>query len=650
MNKRTLRMVAVLLLLLLLAGCGKQADSPTVPIVPTTEGGPLIPTTEPLYPTTEPTQPTDATEPPPELAPVTYLNSILWRTYPEFLSLGNGNLLACRNYFEPDTGIVNFLDIINVYEDRVVAQGRSETPRELVRQNFDDGCFVLADPAENRFYVYDQQLQIVETLTVPHTEGFFSHDRSTYYYLQDRVLYRMEMATGNYGRMGLQEDLRFERLVSIHPDQDIICARAYLSHYQEICGFAAIDCTTGALLVLRDDVEHLWFDDNKIYAARTSETVYGYDMLFGNADTGVLDCITTETFGSSDVAYSVLPGSGYMVLYTLDEEETPESTLYNLAGRGISCELKRYDYFNSLLNAVYLEQEQLIVGLYPVEYDFAPVVIDPKAMTFGMSTSIQTEQWGQSVDQRLLSLYRAEKEGPDLPHDLEALRQRADGLEEKFGIRVLMEQQIVNPCGGYAEVEGDPAAIDTALNQLEAALSKYPDGFLSQFRNGIGEGGLYLCLTGRIQGDLMPVGKTGRTGDRYDIVIDITAGELERTIHHEMWHAIEMKLSTDRFAHPQWEDCNPEGFTYYRSYDSGYAGLTQDTFAQSGAACYFVDAYSKVNGTEDRARLMENVMTGDASALMASPNLQKKLSIMAQTIRNHFDTKLWSTPLWEQYL
>lgn len=647
MKKRTIRLMAGLLLLLQLTGCGNQAASPTVPIDNTTEGSVLIPTTQPSYPATEPTRATEPTQPPPTLEPVTYLESIVWRTQPEFLSLGEGKLLACRNYFEEGTGIVNFLDVVDVYKDQILVQGRNETPRELMKETFEDGCFVLKDPAENLCYVYNGNLEILETISVPNTDGYFSHDRSYYYFLQDRVLYRMDVSSGNYGRMALQEDLRFERITDIHPDRDILCLRAYLTVYQEICGFSAIDCSTGALVVLREDVEHLWFYKDCIFAAKTSGTVYGYDMVFGKSESATLDCITTETFGSTQAAYNVLSGSGYMVHYTLDEE-APEATIFDLSGRGVSSELERYGYYNTLLDAVYLEQEQLIVGLYPVEYDFAPVVIDPKAMNFIMSTDMQSERWGDSVDQRLLSLYRLEQEGPNLPKSLETQRQRADALEEKFGIRVLIGEQIAAPCGQYARVEEDPTLIDQALTQLETALSKYPEGFPAQFRNGVREGGLCLCLTGGLEGDLMPVGKTSQTGDRYDIAIDITADGLEQTIHHEMWHAIEMKLSTHRFDHPQWDACNPEGFTYYQRYDSGYSALTQYTFAQSGPSCYFVDAYARINGTEDRARLMETVMMGDEAGMLSAPILKKKLDIMAQTIRDHFNTTGWTTPLWER--
>ena len=138
--------------------------------------------------------------------------------------------------------------------------------------------------------------------------------------------------------------------------------------------------------------------------------------------------------------------------------------------------------------------------------------------------------------------------------------------------------------------------------------------------------------------------------DRYALAIDITSDALERTVHHELWHAIEMRLSTDSFDHPQWAAINPQGFTYYGHYDSGYGTLTADTFAEKGSDCCFVDAYSKINGTEDRARLMENVMSTDATQLLQSQALRQKLQIMSKAIRDHFNTNGWDTPYWERQL
>jgi hypothetical protein len=239
---------------------------------------------------------------------------------------------------------------------------------------------------------------------------------------------------------------------------------------------------------------------------------------------------------------------------------------------------------------------------------------------------------------------------PESSPQLQTQRQRADALETKYGVRILLGQQTQLLWAESAQVAENPEQIDAALTQLEMVLALYPEGFFPQFCNGIGEGGLYFCLTGRINGELSPLGRTKAVADRYDIAMDITAEGFQRTAHHEIWHAIEMKLSTDSFAHPQWEASNPEGFSYYGHYDKGYGALTQDTYAVAGAGCYFVDAYSKVNGTEDRARIMENVMATDATELLQSPVLRQKLEIMSKAIRDHFDTTGWQTPYWERYL
>ena len=655
MKKRTLRAVAAIIsMLLLLAGCEQGASEP----VPTTTlqttvteetDAVLIPTTGPINPTTEPTEATEPTEPPPSLEPVTLLSSIRWKTYPELLSLGNGNLLACRNYYEEGSGIVNFLDIFNVYDDRVLVQGRNETPRELVEQQFTDGCFVISDPATNTFYVYDQQLHVSSSFTAPNTEGWFSHDRSSYYFVENRMLYRMDVASGNYGRMALQEDLRLESLLSIHPDRDILCAKVYLSYYQDYCGIGVIDCTTGNLLFLKDDIEYLWFDEDRFYAAKTNDRMYGNDLYSGSLDGGLVEYITAEALGSDTVSYNVLSDSGYMVLHTVDEDNL-STTIYDLFRKGASSELKQYGYSTSTLDPIYMEQEQLIFGLWPDGYYFSPVVIDPKVLQFQMATHVQSTEWKNLVDERLLINYRLEMEGADLSTQLQSQRQKADELEEKYGVRILIGRQTNALCGTYTEAEETTERIDMALIQLDEALSLYPEGFFAQLRNGAKEGGIYLCLTGRITGDLSPVGMTKRNGDRYDLAIDITSDGLARTVHHEIWHAIEMKMSTDSFDHPQWEACNPTDFQYYGSYDSGYGTLTDHTFEQSGPGCYFVDAYSKINGTEDRARLMENVMATDATALLQSTALREKLQIMSKAIRDHFDTDGWQTPYWERYL
>lgn len=640
--------LAALLLATALTGCGKEP--PLEPIEPSYNTAPLISTAPPT--TTEPTEvtePTEPTEPAPCLEPVTRLSCIRWQTVPQLLSLGEGQVLACRNDAEEGKGIVNLLEIVDVYEDTVVAQAKNDVPLELLEQSFSDGHFVLKNSRDNTLRIYDRSLQLVKEFSAPNVEGYFSADRKNYYFVDNDVLYRMDLNTGNQGRIALQYDLRLVNLIGVHPDRNIVAARFYRSFYDESYGVCAIDCSTGKFLILNENASQLWFDGDTFYAAVTSDHVYGSDICFGSLSGGVLQKATTSALGSDAVSYTILSGSGILLHRTTDEKNL-STTVYDLTQNGISSQLAQYDYLTSTLGPVYLRREQLIFGVCPSDTEYAPVVIDPKVLSYEKSLSINKEIWAALVDKAAILRYQEEVAGPALPNSLSALRQQADALEEKYGVKILMENQTLQLCMSHAAVQSDPTLIADALTALEQALSLYPKGFLKQFQNGIGEGGLYFCLTGRIQGSLDPVGKALKVRNRYEILLDIGAEELDKTVHHELWHAIEMKLSTDSFDQSRWNAANPKNFLYYGHYDSGYQKLTKWTYAQSGEGCYFVDAYARINPREDRARLMEYVMATDATELLRSPALQKKLQIMSNAIREQFDTTGWDKPHWEQYL
>lgn len=632
----------------LLGGCQKRPATEDVP--PMTNATPdTAPSVSVTLPSTPPvTELPDATQRP-SLEPVTRLASIKWRTVPQLLSLGDGKVLACRNYYEKGTGIVNFLDILDVYEDTVLVQDRNDSPMELVEQQFEDGCFVLRDDRSSSFRVYDPSLRITGSFSAPNVDGRFSPDRKHYYFVENNVLYRMDTGTGSHTRMTLEHDPRLKKIIGGHPDRDILVAEFYLSFYNETSGICAIDCTTGKLLLLNDVASHLWFDADTFYAAVTNDQVYGNDIYYGSLSGGNLQKASAAALGSDTVSYTMLPGSGILMLRTVDEDNL-STTVYDLSKGGISAKLAQYDYLTSTLGSIYLAEEELIFGVYPDGYDFSPVVINPRALSYEQELSLEAAVWPALVDRSIISNYEAEVAGPALPEQLLPLRQQADALEKKYSVKILMENQVLGLCGSYATLEPDPEKISNALTVLDQALALYPEGFFGQFQNGISEGGLYFCLTGKIHGALDPVGKAQKNGIRYELALNIGSGALDRTIHHELWHAIEMKISTDRFEHPQWDAANPPGFLYLGRYSADYRQLTQWTYSESADRCYFVDAYSRINAGEDRARIMEYVMATDASALMRSSALLKKLEIMSKTLREQFDTAGWQAPHWERYL
>ena len=648
MKKRKI-CLCLLLSVCLLTGCRQQsAPGPYMDALPTT-----TPTTTGIPVATRPvmdfTEPAEPEEPPVSLAPVTKLSAAKWNVLPQFISLGEGLVLACRNDYDENRGIVNHLQVLDVYNDTVVTQAQSDFPLELVEQSFLDGHFVLKDARSNTLTVYNQSLQAVQQFSPPNVEGYFSPDRTNYYFVENDVLYRMDVASGNYGRMTLEYDMRLESLTGVHPYWNIVVARYYRSFYDDSYGICAINCENGRFLILNEDAFHLWFDGEDFYAAVTNEQVSGVDICYGTISDGMAQKVVASDLGNDTVSYSMLSGSGIMMFRTTDDDNL-STTVYDFSNYGISCKLSRYDYNTATLGSVYLRQEQLIFGVYSENDEFYPVVIDPKVLSYEKSLSTRKEIWPALVDRTAILQYQQEVQGPELPEGLSTLRQQADTLEEKYGVKILMENQTLALCVNHAAVQGDAAMISQALNTLDQALALYPEGFLGQFQNGIGEGGLYFCLTGKIQGSLDPVGKTVKTRNRYELLLDISAQDLDKTIHHELWHAIEMELSTDSFENPQWHSLNPKDAAYYGSYDSGYEALTQWTYAQSGSKCCYVDAYSRINGREDRARIMEYAMVTDATELFQSSALKQKLEIMSNAIREHFDTTGWQIPHWEQYL
>lgn len=652
-----LRLATASLAALMLCGCVRKGPEPT------TLGSQLTQPTQPSSGVTQPsgTEPEGTvppiTEPPVvvppvELNPVTKLTCTQWRTFPELLSLGGGRVLACRNQYSSEHGkIICTLEIIDVYSDTVTARLTIGSARELVPQRFNDGTFVLADANERRFYVYNQTLKQQSSFSAPNMDGFFSYDCKNYYFVEDEVLYRMDVASGNRGRRSVEQNLRLERLMGIHPTEDLLVARVYLSAHSNQTGLAVIDARTGELRLLTDRLEYLTSTGDAFYGVHMNDGVLGYDVYCGTYSGGTVRRVQTDAFGGDTYGYSVLPGS-HLLVRRLVEDYGSNTTIYDMK-TGASTDLESYGYTKTTYGTIYLQQEQLILGFYADGYDFKPVVIDPKVLTYTANLTFETAQWPELVNQELIGAYHATVEGPALPAELNALRAQADAIEQTYGVKILMGQQVSAACNypGYGiKTSEDAAKIQAALTTLEQALAKYPAGFLAQFRNSADEGGLWFCLSGQISGNLNPGGFTRQNRQRCDVVLDITASGLEKTIHHEIWHAIEMRVSTDWFNTAQWVECNPDGFRYYEKYDRGYQELTKWTYtAGDGSDVHFVDSYSRINGREDRARIMEYVMATDDPELMAAPAIKQKLQIMADVIRKCFDTTGWANVYWERF-
>lgn len=248
---------------------------------------------------------------------------------------------------------------------------------------------------------------------------------------------------------------------------------------------------------------------------------------------------------------------------------------------------------------------------------------------------------------------------PPESEQMQLLRQQADALEEEYGVQILLGDRCQTEFSDFtAELTEDYEAIQSELEDLEAALASYPEGFFRQLR--------YYSVRGveiQMVGALTPLEGFGREngsyaaftyagGERFVVVSNVYATTTE-SYYHEFSHNIDSHLEyvasmTDDalYSEEGWMALNPEGFEYSYDYQSEFEPIPE------GCEDYFLDSYSTVKPTEDRARIMEQAMTEYGGWLFEEyPRLYDKLSYYCECIREGFDTTDWpETTLWEQYL
>lgn len=652
------KILAVLCLTaILLCGCVQQEapdyttpQSTTQPTRPTESVPPE--TTQPAEPETFPPITEPALEHIPDpINPVTELTCAKWVTFPQLLSLGDGKVVASQNYYSRKQGsYVNYLQIMDIYSDTLLYEATVNSTLELVLQRFDNGTILCADPASLTYYVYSSTLELTDSFTVPATGGYFSYDCKHYYHIDADALYRMDTATGNRSRILLEHDLRLESLVGIHPTEELLVARVYLSAYSDDCALAVIDAASGKLRLLSDTLKHLWLTGDSFYGVRMNDTAYGFDVYMGTLTGDEVKCLPASEIGTDQMGWNVLPGSHILVRRYAPDDEPRNTTLLDLKTNTM-VDLDQYGFVDCTFGSIWLYEEQLIMGFYEQGDYFIPVLLDPKAMTFTEGPVPQTVQFPELVDDAVIDRYLDTVEQPTLDATLTNARTQADGLEEAYGITIQLARQTEKTCqvtGRTAQTVTDAAQIEGALAVLETELKKYPADFFHTLHNSIGEGGLILCLTGTVEGSNAISGFAELTRNHYIIGLDITGEELAATLHHELWHVIEMRLSTDTFDTASWTQCNPSGFRYYGTYDSGYQSLTKWTWAGGGGSnSCFVDGYARVNAREDRARIWEAAMLGDPQGCLSATALKQKLEIMTDALSPVFPTD--NAP-WAQYL
>lgn len=587
--------------------------------------------------------------------PVKTLSCVQSAAMPTLLPLGDGRVLA--GWVDYDRAITS-LAVVDIATDRTVTSRELEGCWELQEQQFSDGRAVLFNWEASTWQFVGADLADIGTFSSDQTGGFFSLDGSRYYFVQDDVLCRADVAGGQTERVALESDMRFLDVSGILPDSETLFLHCLLSPYSTESGTAILNVETGAYTMLQKD----WYEpycgaEGPEFLQFDNETM-GYDVLYPfngqyyRADAALLHADEAD----------ILPVSGSAYLLGAAQD----TTLYRLESGISACLLQEEQLGGTLRNAVWLP-EQVLVGCVYGGGTFRLTAIDPAQLTFTQVSDGIAVDDPMAVDTALTEVYWNSLNGQPLPATLQEARDYADQLEERYGVTILLSAQGQEACEAVWDavvtttdqwpLEDEPYAIARTLEALDRALALYPEGFFRQMRNTMGEGGVRFIPVGHIENDVNAVGLTYETYGWQNIYIDVTLDTFESVICHEIWHATEGVISYRdwvSFDPGNWSVCNPEGFFYNEDVEDADPNPSRWTFNYEMDAqnVYFVDAYARTNAKEDRARIMEYVMANEdlAGALMQSPYITQKLEIMCQAIRNSFDTSAWGDLRWERLL
>ena len=250
----------------------------------------------------------------------------------------------------------------------------------------------------------------------------------------------------------------------------------------------------------------------------------------------------------------------------------------------------------------------------------------------------------------------------------DGLRRKANELEEKYGVLIYFGDDSKTDFGKYSISKcTDRGQIETGLRSLEQALSMYPDKFFEQINFGNVKN-TKIHLVGNISGYgentvSEAAAFTVVVDSSQYVVIDITLVMQKSTLAHEFTHMIDRKLIYEGVLDEnEWSKLNPKGFDYRNQYIDENGGNSFDSItgkytyvsALYGEGklsdVYFFDDYAKTYATEDRAEMMECLMSDGyaQNSFLRCKHILEKMQKYAELIDECFDTSGWGTTLWEE--
>lgn len=550
------------------------------------------------------------------------------------------------------------VQIVDAAKDAMEQERVLDGVWDLREQDFADGRYALCNRENNTWMFLAADLTELGTMAAENVDGYFSYDGGSYYFLRDHVLFRQSTDNGALSRVTVSPDLRMLDIAAFDAPSGQMAVEFFLSPYDSECGTAILDTADGRITMLQKERYRIAFTDDGVCLPCFDTELLAYSVLCGSGENYYF--AEASFFPDECGDFYPISGSPYLVGVSNDI-----STLYTVDAQVRSSSLADYGIDREMYTACYLPDAALLLGAVYEDGAFRFYAIDPEQLTFRTVGDAASAPSPMTVDKTAAEAYWSAVNGLPVAENLQEARQYADLLEQTYGVHILLSSQ----CREAAELSSydlilsdtmeETAEVEGVRSMLEAmgrAFSLYPEGFLAQFRNSAGEGGLCFLLVAYIESDYGVVGCAYSGVDWQYIAMDIASLYMaDGTICHEIWHAMEDRITSKNFDAFNWDDwaaLNPEGFYYYG--DATMQDPTQPWTLYSSPIeeVHFVDTYSCVAASEDRARIMEFFMThnDEAELLIRSPFIRQKLQMMCDAVRSTFDTAGWENVRWERLL
>ncbi len=227
--------------------------------------------------------------------------------------------------------------------------------------------------------------------------------------------------------------------------------------------------------------------------------------------------------------------------------------------------------------------------------------------------------------------------------------QRAKEIENKYSaVEIVYDTKDIVDYDKWEEKLINEDRYDKLLEALDAVdivLDKFGEKFISLFKHDDYKGLRIIIMKEILNSETSSVknssGLTFPDYTNYNVIIseddmpDVMP--YEKLFCHEMMHAIDYHALSHKYdVASNWYDYNPKGFVYdvkyYQNDDNNYTSYEYDE-----NNVYFVDSYSKLNQSEDRARIFENVCYIDEyNVVNKYPNLLKKAKYIRDVLIQYY--------------